>query len=334
MKTVFVVGAGASFDLGLPIGSGLKEKISDALNFDENQGQPIGDKLLFQPIAQNNLFEAAEAIQEGLSQSLSIDNFIHNHRANDKIVSCGKLCIVREILKSESESWLNFKFRRSVFHDSVRSHETWHNSLVKRITEDCTIDNLKDRLRSTAFVVFNYDRCLEEYLFHSLKNIYRLTDEEAAGFVNDMDIYHPYGIAGYLPWQNKSEGRSIDFGGDPSESQLQKISNEIKTFTEENSGDEIRDIRYLLKSSDRIVFLGFAFAKQNLDLILPLDGGSFNNPIEVYGTGLGISVTDNFLIGKDLIKRINCESYTIKPSISFRDCKELFEEYSRTLSFN
>jgi hypothetical protein len=103
--TVFVIGAGASKELLLPIGSELKTIISQALNFNcEYGGRTSGDQLIFEAIEKslhsfpkknkNELLDAAQRIKDGLIQSISIDNFIDIHQVNESVVFCGKLAII------------------------------------------------------------------------------------------------------------------------------------------------------------------------------------------------------------------------------------------------
>jgi hypothetical protein len=46
---------------------------------------------------------------------------------------------------------------------------------------------------SVSFIVFNYDRCLEQFLFHALQKLYGLESQEAFAMLTDLRIIHPYG---------------------------------------------------------------------------------------------------------------------------------------------
>jgi hypothetical protein len=354
--TVFVVGAGASQELRLPIGSGLKDKISEALDFRLDFGEATsGDRIIFNAIkllsgdsdSRRNLLEAADRIKNGIVQAFSIDNFIHIHQDNPSIVSCGKLAIVNSILRAEETSPLYVDRNNSMPYFPSFS-DTWHNSFIKRITENCKISDLSARLKSMAFVIFNYDRCVEEYLYYSLQNIYGISNNEAAKFVSQIRIFHPYGVVGRLPWQEGND-ESIKFGGKAEPEKLIKLSKEIKTFTEGTDPNEsqIIQIREMMHSANRIVFLGFAFAEQNMDLLCPVSHhplGIKMGPEKkiVYGTSMGISHSDRKEIIEDIKYRLNIglipKGTVLNPDIieigHDMECRRLFEEYQRTLSFN
>jgi hypothetical protein len=350
--TVFVVGAGASQELNLPIGSTLKKQISQALDFKYDLGAPTsGDHIIHEAItllskdsnSRRDLLEATQRIKNGLVQAISIDNFIHIHQDNKSIVSCGKLAIIKSILQAEQNSPL-YVDRYSLTPDFSKFSDTWHNSFVKRITENCKISDLSDRLESVAFIVFNYDRCVEEYLYYSLQNIYGISKNEAAEFVNQIKIFHPYGVVGRLPWQN-ADDKSIKFGGEANPEQLIRLSDEIKTFTEgtDPNESEIIQIREIIHSTQRIIFLGFAFAEQNMDLLCPVGHYPLGSTTKfIYGTGKGISSSDQKEIIEDIKYRLNIglipkgtifNEDKIKIHLDM-ECKELFEEYQRSLSFN
>lgn len=82
--------------------------------------------------------------------------------------------------------------------------------------------------RRLTFIVFNYDRCLEHYLFHAFQNFYQVGREVAADLVKGIRIFHPYRAAGFLPWQ-QSDG-AVGFGSTVAARQLLSLSSEIKTI--------------------------------------------------------------------------------------------------------
>ncbi len=96
----------------------------------------------------------------------------------------------------------------------------------------CTVDGIENRFRSVAFIIFNYDRCIEHYLYCSLQNYYRINASRTAELIN-QSIYHPYGTAGSLPWLDPdSPDRAIAYGVNPNPTQLFNLVSQIKTFTE------------------------------------------------------------------------------------------------------
>jgi hypothetical protein len=68
----------------------------------------------------------------------------------------------------------------------------------------CGEEGLRDRLANLVLIIFNYDRCIEHYLFHSLVNYHEMSREQAAELMAGVRIYHPYGKVGNLPWENSA----------------------------------------------------------------------------------------------------------------------------------
>lgn len=346
-KTVFVVGAGASFEFGLPVGNALKEEIAKALAFNYSAysaGCGQGDRFLYETLQMysqhmnrsanfQSLIKAASHINSAMTLAPSIDNFIHVHNGNKNVELCGKLAIAHRILRAESGS----KLRNAP--DSVRPNlewvkDSWIVALMKMLGEDCTAEQLHDRLSQVTFIVFNYDRCIEHFLFHAIQIYYGVSSGMAAELINRVQIYHPYGVVGRLPWQVNSYDevmQSVDFGGETSQPDITKIASEIKTFTEgtDDRCSDIIAIRRAMDEAQRIIFLGFAYHRLNVDL-LGVATLSRNSTRRVFGTAWGMSKSDTESVQSSL------STYLFAPSMVVRNdikCADLFHEYSRALSF-
>lgn len=361
-KIVFVVGAGASCEVGLPSGKDLKDKIAslliniefenihtlngdklicDALqkralkiHEDENPHWPVGKRkptsqLLAEPYA-----EKAQFISRNMTQAKSIDNFLNSHHSDLHIELCGKLAIVRKILQEEGKSSLRSKLMHGTTFQDLE--ETWFTSLWMLLT-DCKKEDLSNRLSSVAFIVFNYDRCLEHFLYHSFQKFFNFSPNQAAELVKGIEIYHPYGVAGELPYNNNSERRVqfIDFGEEPETGfQLLHLANQIKTFTQgyDSEATDIVSIRNCMANAEKVVFLGFAFNDQNLRLIQPKNSKTLNPHTRYIGTAYGISESDCEIIRSKLsqLNGIDVENIALGRDLK---CVELFQEYNLTLSF-
>ena len=280
-RSVFVIGAGASNEVGLPLGSDLKNTIAKMVNFryDDTGITTGGDKTIVDAVLQNlvkgsneeyiKLSEAGRLIHDSMPLAPSIDNFIDVHSENRRIELVGKLAIIKSILDAEKASDLRVDLGN--IHNTIDfklCEKTWYNSFFQILIANCKKQDLKIRFRSIALIIFNYDRCIEHFLFHALKRYYNLDISEAAELIGSIEIYHPYGLVAPLPWASTTG--SIEFGGQPKPAQLFSLINRIKTFTEETSSDsnEIINIRNLLiNQNNNLIFLGFAFHKLNLDLL-------------------------------------------------------------------
>jgi hypothetical protein len=347
-KTLYIVGAGASKEAGLPTGYELKEKIASLLNiiFEDGYTQTGGDRLICEAIRihvkqseiqKNNInpyLHAAWSIRDAMPQAISIDNFIDTHNDDKKIELCGKLAIVRSILDAEKNSKLYINPSNIYNHLNFRDIEdTWYANFMKLLTENCTKDNLAKRLESIALIVFNYDRCIEHFIYNSLQNYYGFEPNEAGNLVNGMKIYHPYGVVGSLPWQG---GQSVAFGIEIRPLKLLDLANQIKTFSEgtDPQSSEILAIRKNITNTNRVVFLGFAYHKLNMKLLMP-NGPLLqsSNARFCFGTAKGISNSDCEIIKCEINSNYkhSMNACEIRNEL---DCCHLFEEYWRSLSLN
>lgn len=348
-KLVLVVGAGASKEASLPIGNELKKQIANVLRFPFEYGveKKSGDDLILDTLRKlssqvkspcgdfHSLVRASRRISDAMPQAISIDNFIDQHRSDIQIAICGKIAIARCILDSEAHSLMRVD-RSNIYNKLNVSflENTWFNSFFQLLTENCEQEELPARFSEVAIICFNYDRCIEHYLHSSLQNYYGMTIEKATLTLSHLEIHHPYGTVGALPWQ--SAQNSIDFGSTPNTSQLNELASGLRTFTEgtDPTNSDICAIRAAVSEADRIAFLGFAFHRLNLDLLF---GGDVNNRpshvCPIFSTALGISSSDGEIIKHDLSQRsgINPIGIRIRNDLT---SSQLFSEYWRSLSLN
>lgn len=337
----FVIGAGAGQEVNLPTGYELKKAITSLLDINIKRADQLsGDFLIVEALRHLSkekainfryYFEEARHIFEALPQAISIDNFLDAHKGNDKLALCGKLSIVRAILQAERNSLLFISNKRSNSSlDFQKLEETWLIPFFQIITENCTKNQLIDRFKEINLIIYNYDRCVEHYLYYALKNYYRISDEEAGEIINQVNVYHPYGSVGSLPWQKLEN--PTEFGLEPTAKQLLQLSNEIKTFTEGTnpSSSSISSIRLKMSQTTKLVFLGFAFHKLNMEIIKPKERKHRNSQnIYCYATVFKVSESDQYII-KGQINSLNTWT-DIK--ISNLKCSEFFTEYWRRLLF-
>lgn len=283
-RIVFILGAGTSREAGLPDGEQLKDHIEKILNFDspdhhfkEDTKELLNALALESKIASENHvdlngFRAACArIRRAIPSEPSIDTYI-NKNPNGEIELCSKLAIVSAILRAECDS-KEFKTEDN-YHSRIdfrNFSDTWFFQFANLLF-DTEKDLLPERLQTITLIIFNYDRCVEHYLLHKLVTSYGIETEEAADILRNLGIYHPYGAVGQLPWSKGNE--SVDFGKVVGGEKLLGIARQIKTFSERIEGaddslSEIFKIRNAVATADRLVFLGFAFHKMNLKLLMP-----------------------------------------------------------------
>jgi len=346
-RTTLIIGAGASAECGLPTGAKLKERISSLLNIQFEHGirQKTGDYAICEALRVavanamppgrdiNPHLHAAWRIRDAMPQAISIDNFIDTHQGNSQLELCGKLAIVRAILDAERQSKIYFDphgNKRALHFDSLGA--TWYTRFFQLLTENCTADQLEERFSRISLIIFNYDRCIEHFLYHALQNYYGISAEQAGNLINRLGIFHPYGKVGPLIWQN--QGEPVDFGAETDARKLLKLASQIRTFTEgtDPTHSEVEEIRASVTGAQIVIFLGFAFHRLNLQLIWS-DGFLHESPdgAKFFGTALGLSQNDCDEITNELanLSRAPIQRILIRNTLT---CEKLFEEYWRSLS--
>jgi hypothetical protein len=298
-NTVFIVGAGASKEAGLPTGAELKTRISDLIDIKfDGFNQISGDRTITECLREhvrqpdrprgdiNPYLHAAWQICAALPQAISIDNYI-DARRDEKIELCGKLGIVKSILDAERNSLLfvdPVRDRPNVDYESLRA--TWYTSFMQLLTEGVTIDEVEHIFRNISIITFNYDRCIEHFLFHALRTYFGIDEARCIALLQSLRVFHPYGAVGTLPWQVGGDG--VGFGANRSD--LLNLAGQIRTFTEcLEDAPEVDAMRNRVKEAEVVVFLGFAFHRLNMELITPR---APTKATRIYATAKGISKSD------------------------------------------
>ncbi len=345
-KTVFIVGAGASKEFGLPTGAELKKAISDSLNitFPDGYHQTSGDRVIVEALRRysrdpsngrdgniNPFLHAARMVRDAMPQAISIDNFIDAHRNDKNINLIGKMAIVREILLAEAKSKIYFSTKKdsalSLFRDT---EETWLSMLFKIASEGVSTEQVESIFENISFIIFNYDRCVEHYLSLSLQNYYRLNEFTANKIIDRVRFIHPYGQVGFLPWQNRSTGVVFGEGGENAENII-SIAQKIKTFTEQLEDNMIAEaMGRTIQNSEKLVFLGFAYHEMNMQLMAPAARSAIS---KVFGTAKGMSKSDVIEVDNYIVNFLKNRRDNI--DIEIRNdltCFQLFKDYWRSLS--
>lgn len=294
-ETVFIVGAGASDEFGLPVGAKLQAEIASLLRFRFGgelsrrlvSGDPgIYELLRHQYGAQQlgDYMRAAEHVSDAIPLSHSIDNFLDTHHHDARVIDVGKIAIAKCILDAERGStlWIDRSNKGNDIDLSALA-STWIGRLFVAMQEGLRAEYAERFFDKAAFVVFNYDRCVEQYFLRALMRYFRFSEERAAAIVNGAIILHPYGTLGYLP-SLKSIPQAVEFGYESCS--FVEIAKGIRTYTEIADQDVIDQIRRTIAKAETICFLGFAYQQQNMDLITPKNGSSAKT---VMGTAFEMS---------------------------------------------
>jgi hypothetical protein len=333
-RTLFVLGAGASHEAGLPCGADLALKISDKLDIQINGSNLAGngDGSLFQHVANarsnrtRQLLEAAALIRDGIHLSHSIDDFLDLHRENDDLIFLAKATITKCILEAERASSLWYDDSNSYNTINFRDlHSTWYAKFIKLLGKNVPRQNAVSIFENVSFIVFNYDRCLEHFLPHALERLYGLQPDQADSICADATIVHPYGLVAPL---RRGSGRGIPFGGD--KTNPANLAPNIRTYTEQvAAADTLAEMRQEVERAKCIIFLGCAFHEPNMRMLTTADRV---RPVPVFASGLGISEDDadhvRAAVGSLFV---DSESRTVRLRTNLK-CSDVFDNFSRTLA--
>jgi len=272
--------------------------------------------------------EAAWQIGESAKQAISIDNVL-DALEDPRIELVGKLGIARAIIKAEADS-PSFKPLSPVRPlDLSRFDETWYSSFTKLLTENVRKSAVDGLFSNLEIINFNYDRCIEHYLPFSLANYYGVEPDDIRKIMETLVVHRPYGATGRLPWQ-KGNGPPVKFGTVDTR-QLIEVAKQLQTFTERvQEGTEISAMKSSVAKADRIIFLGFAFHRQNVELIAEKTQGH----TEIIATALNISSNDRTVIKAELESEFGFTAFAGESRITFADttCQSLFKDYWRSLT--
>jgi hypothetical protein len=223
------------------------------------------------------------------------------------------------------------------FIDESKAHDSWLSDFFTTLQDGIIEAKNLDKIFSNLTIInFNYDRCLEHYLFHVMQRLYPSKGETyVADLINaTLKVHHPYGVIGNLPWQSRTN--AVQFGGASDGDDIGSLSSQIRTYNEEvDDTKKIEEIRAAMAEAKQIVFLGFHFHKQNVELLSPdADKPGAMGTVVVYGTQVNRSLADIEIIKSRRIPRI-LHGRSVLPSSSYTipcGCKAFFENFGGVLS--
>jgi hypothetical protein len=278
LDTTFVVGAGASVDYGFPLGEQLTKQIADALNFNASGGEPRElirttiDVMCGRADVQldrQQLFQQARALQVALSTASSIDAFLENHSDNLDFELLGKFAIAACLITAEARSALRPRHPGEMM-KLARVENSWLARLFKTVmSPGVSKASVEQIFAHVSFVVFNYDRCIEHYFEHAIASHFMLDLPAASRIVQkNLRIVHPYGDLGPLHGTNAnmSFGDKHDPATYPAADAIYAMSKRLLTFTESKKAQGAQ-AQAMISKAKRLVFLGFGFGEQNVELL-------------------------------------------------------------------
>ncbi len=342
--TTLIVGAGASKEFNLPVGAELRDRISEKLNILYSDGATLskGDRHINHALIAlsesergrfSELQGAAWSVRDGVKQAVSIDSFLDTHRSNPDINICGKLAILSAIIEAEFNSTLYVEpnYRPAYPFNEIRPLDTvrgtWLDYFFQKLADGVTKENVSRIFDKISIVTFNYDRTVEHFLYLSLQNYFRIEPVEAAQVMAELNIFHPYGSVAPLEWMNTDRG--VTFGGvEGASNPLTSLTQNIQTYTESQRDPYQVDMaKAKLSQAENIIFLGFAFHRQNMAL---LKTRMQHRPLRVFSSSYGVSSSDCEQIREDLLQHFGRPKAHIRFHMGNQlTCTDVFTEFAR-----
>lgn len=223
-QTTFIIGAGASFPYGLPLGPGLRNLILRDLK-----------KEYFEQLRAVSSVDEISRFEQGLKYSgfSSVDGFLAR---NPEFLDVGKAAIAIALGKIENE-------RKLFSPHCPKDH--WMEVLLQMMDAP-TWGRFK--ANKVNFITFNYDRILEHYLSKTLSQRFKIS-LRAAGRWLDERILHVHGSLGSYRGELASERFDLETA----------VDSLIVLPEADTDSDQFREARKTLVVSDAVVFLGFGY---------------------------------------------------------------------------
>lgn len=224
-RTVLILGAGSSSEVGFPTGQRLNREIyvlikEKSKGFRKNRGENIKEAVLPNASLLLRLLELSGQTKNDRSvYSItdindfaddlrhaalpSIDDFLFKR---PRYALIGKLCILFVLSKYEDAK--RFEPHREINNATynqewIHPEWGWYEYLWHQLQRETNgkFNNLKKN--ELSIITFNYDRSLEFFLFTAIKSAYGMRDveHEVADFFKKVSIQHVYGELGVLPWK-------------------------------------------------------------------------------------------------------------------------------------
>ena len=252
-KCVLLLGAGASAPYGFPTGSELKRMIC-------NNFESVWEKFVFdrtKPPFDDLYLEEQKKIAKQFVNDFknfdhdSIDLFLDIFRVYSDI---GKKAIYLTILESELKNKMSGKV------------QDWYTQLF-RLMIGTPNNYFKLSDNNLAIITFNYDRSLEYYFYNIFMDFTKsIEPKEKIEELKKINIFHVYGKLSDLPWENEKNG--FDYGGNLWMDQLDERKDNIKTIYERKENKKAFDLIVdSINLADKIYYLGFGFAKENVEIL-------------------------------------------------------------------
>jgi hypothetical protein len=195
-NVTLVLGAGASYPYGFPLGTPLKNDVIFRLSGNAGeQGEAFMKLLKEMDFDYKRQKEFARALHG--SKQPSIDAFLQERRP--EFLELGKAAIAALLIPHE---YLHNLLLLEHELSNDLSGQRWYGYLLNLLgTYDEFCNN------NLSIITFNYDRSLEYYLFHAIQDRFNIDSARAVEFMKSIPIVHFYGQLGTPDFLDPVGGR-------------------------------------------------------------------------------------------------------------------------------
>jgi hypothetical protein len=196
------------------------------------------------------------------------------------------------------------------------------------LVQDLDRNTIEKIFDNVSVVSFNYDRTIRRFLPNVLVSQFEIEGSVATDISKSLRIFHPYGSLGPLQWEG---GDSPTLFGMPDRANLANVAGSLRTFTERlEHGDDLSEMRRALSEAQRVVFLGFGYLAQNIEI---LTSGVVGHSRAVMGTSYRSSSSDTDVVSGELTGFFHESVRNYKtPILHAATCEEFIRQNFRTLT--
>lgn len=254
-KTTLILGAGASYSYGYPLGDELISRIMSECKSSKHGPQA-------------KLYESLK-----FYDPISIDSFLMHYSHEAELIETAKHYISRILLAAPQEDlFLRGASLKSSGLGESHDYTNWYRFLWDAIVSQRTAEELADKNVNLNFdiITFNYDSSLEYFLARNIMSENSMfSHEQQAVFKSKMKerIHHVYGCLSddYLSAGKYSEVGALHnhfFYKPDLDRRAKSFSANIRLINERQES-EYDFIQNIISKSPQLIFLGFGFDDVN-----------------------------------------------------------------------
>ena len=264
VATTIVLGAGASWGYGYPLGDDLIDKV---INFGahlvkhKNKRMDDQDRLLLRLNQTIRFYDP-----------ISVDNFLWHYREDKALIDQAKK-LIAEIVVSSGEERYFLRGAKYVGKDPrVDTAETnWYRFLWDALVSEQTTEEISDPSKPFGFniITFNYDASLEYFLYTRVTSegsMFTEIQQEAVLEKLKSSIHHVYGCLLNYKWMGGTEENNLlKVAGPDNRSAIKarEIYENILLINERSEADYAQ-LQNIITESAQVIFLGFGFDDTNI----------------------------------------------------------------------